>query len=80
MIKVKCLLCIRTIQIREQDKLKMTGTKKRKGLTGWYHNGLGYDIDTGETKAEFFLCPRHNDNESVRAAVNWAREQLGVTV
>lgn len=78
--EAKCLWCSNTIEIENGDKVRMTGKRGQNfnSIYGWYHNGVGYDPDTRETKVEFFLCPDHRDGESVRKAFAWARDTLEV--
>jgi hypothetical protein len=76
--EVKCLWCSNTVVIQAGDEHKMKGIKGQAfgSVSGWYYNGLGYDPDTDKTEVEFFLCPDHQDNESVQKAFAWARDTI----
>jgi len=78
MITVKCLWCPRSIEIQESSKIRMRGFKANEGIGGWYHNGLGYDPETGHTEVEFHLCPEHQNLACMQEAWRWAREQIAI--
>lgn len=49
---------------------------KEKPEHKWEWNGLSDEIGGKQYNFEFYLCPKHSDDEHYKKALNWAQEQI----